>query len=127
MTYCAYCKSRIGAEDRKCPSCGSTTFVTQPEEPAAQPSAEPQVVYQTIHHTVYVEKEAQRSESNRWIALILCLLGGMIGLHRFYTRKVGTGVLYLLTGGLCGMGAIVDFLTILFGSYRDKDGRKLAG
>lgn len=37
---------------------------------------------------------------------------GVAGLHRFYTRRWGTGLLWLLTGGLCGVGSVVDLFLI---------------
>ena len=43
--------------------------------------------------------------------LLLIFLGGL-GIHRFYLGKNGTGVLYLLTGGLLGIGCIVDLFLI---------------
>jgi len=46
--------------------------------------------------------------------LILCFFFGLIGLHKFYSGKVLLGVLYLFTGGLFGIGALVDFIRIIF-------------
>ena len=42
--------------------------------------------------------------------LFMCLLGFVViaGVQRFATNKIGTGILYLLTGGLCLIGTIVD-------------------
>ncbi len=44
------------------------------------------------------------------MAYLLWAVGGFgtLGLHRFYLSKPGTGVLWLLTGGLLGIGALVD-------------------
>lgn len=44
--------------------------------------------------------------------LILCVLLGYLGIHRFYVGKNKSGVLYLLTGGLCGIGWLVDIILI---------------
>lgn len=42
--------------------------------------------------------------------LLTCLLGfiGVSGIHRFLLNHIGMGILYLLTGGLCFIGTIVD-------------------
>jgi hypothetical protein len=37
---------------------------------------------------------------------------GVLGLHRFYLGKVGTGILWLCTGGLAGIGCIYDAVTL---------------
>lgn len=42
-----------------------------------------------------------------------CLsLIGICGIHRVYNRKPFTGVLWLVTFGLCGLGQLVDLLLI---------------
>lgn len=52
------------------------------------------------------------TNKNKTIALILCVLLGYLGIHRFYVGKTKSGVVYLLTAGLCGIGWIVDIILI---------------
>lgn len=65
------------------------------------------------------------SDKSKWVAFFLCFFLGVLGFHRFYVGKIGTGILYLLTGGLLGIGAIVDCISILCGSFKDKFGYRL--
>lgn len=58
-------------------------------------------------------------------ALLLCIFLGGLGVHRFYVGKVGTGILYLFTGGLFGIGTLVDIIKIAIGKFTDKDGNTL--
>lgn len=62
------------------------------------------------------------SAKSKGTAAVLCFLLGVLGIHRFYVGKVGTGVLWLLTGGIFGVGAVIDFIMILCGSFKDQDG-----
>ncbi|MBM0238548.1 TM2 domain-containing protein [Micromonospora sp. ATA32] len=52
------------------------------------------------------------------VALLLCFFFGVIGVHRFYVGKVGTGVLQLVTFGGLGIWTLIDFILILVGSFR---------
>ncbi|HLW07810.1 MAG TPA: TM2 domain-containing protein [Marinilabiliaceae bacterium] len=44
--------------------------------------------------------------------LLTALLGfiWIAGIHRFLINQIGMGILYLLTGGLCFIGTIVDLI-----------------
>lgn len=62
------------------------------------------------------------SPKSRTVAALLCFFLGIFGIHRFYEGKVGTGILWLLTGGVFGFGAIIDFIMILCGKATDTNG-----
>ena len=66
---------------------------------------------------------AETSEKKRLIASLLCFFLGPIGVHRFYVGKVGTGILQILTFGGLGLWVLIDFIMILCGSFKDKEGK----
>ncbi len=51
----------------------------------------------------------EKSYTVSWVCLVFL---GIFGVHRFYLGKIGTGLLYLLTVGLFGIGIIYDFWTM---------------
>lgn len=49
---------------------------------------------------------------SKFVAYVLWFFLGVFGVHRFYTGNIGTGLLWLFTMGLFGLGWILDlFLT----------------
>jgi TM2 domain-containing membrane protein YozV len=51
------------------------------------------------------------------------LFFGGLGVHRFYVGKIGTGILWLVTVGFCGVGSLIDFIIILCGNFKDGAGK----
>ena len=58
-------------------------------------------------------------------AILLCFFFGVLGVHRFYVGKIGTGILQLLTLGGLGIWALVDLILIIVGSFTDAQGRPI--
>lgn len=65
------------------------------------------------------------SSKSRLVALLLCIFVGSLGIHRFYAGKTGTGILWLLTLGLCGIGTLVGLIMIIVGSFTDSQGNAI--
>lgn len=66
-----------------------------------------------------------QSPKSKTVAALLCFFFGGFGIHRFYVGKIGTGILWFLTLGFCGLGSFIDFIVILCGSFKDSDGLPL--
>jgi TM2 domain-containing membrane protein YozV len=59
-------------------------------------------------------------------AALLCFFVGVLGVHRFYVGKIGTGILIILTvGGFCGIWPLIDFIFIVTGNFRDARGNRI--
>ncbi|MDO4780248.1 MAG: NINE protein [Bacteroides sp.] len=49
---------------------------------------------------------------SKLVAYLLLFFFGLLGVHRFYLGKIPTGLLYLFTGALFGLGWIYDLITL---------------
>lgn len=67
------------------------------------------------------------SSKSRLVCLLLCAIPvlGFIGVHRFYTGKIGTGILMFCTVGGLGIWWLIDLVFIIAGSFRDKEGKRV--
>ncbi len=63
------------------------------------------------------------SEKSRLATALLAWFLGILGAHRFYLGKTGTGLLMLLTFGGLGFWALIDFIMAVSGAMKDKDGK----
>ena len=68
----------------------------------------------------YQPQVAPPKQKSKLVAFLLCWLLGGFGVHRFYAGKIWTGILYLFTAGLCGIGTFIDLLRITFNGFPDK-------
>lgn len=104
MNYCPNCGKPVTGGTNFCPECGAPLKIAN---------------YQN-------QPASNRANEDRWlIALILCILVGSLGVHRFYTGNIVTGVLMLITLGGCGVWTIIDLIMIAANTYRDSNGNTL--
>ena len=69
-----------------------------------------------------MEQAAMTSDKDWTVLLILSLLLGGLGVDHFYTGKIGTGILKLITGGGCMIWALIDIIMVATGSFKDSNG-----
>ncbi len=70
-------------------------------------------------------KQAYSEQKRSWALLLALPIYFPSGLHRLYVGKYGTAVIWFLTGGLFGIGQIIDIILILAGRFEDAEGRRL--
>ena len=61
---------------------------------------------------------AENAQKGTTTELILCLLLGWLGAHKFYRGKTGMGLLYLISMGLFGFGVFFDLIGIIIRMVR---------
>lgn len=107
--FCEFCGNKVAIDAVVCIHCGK-----QIEELKTNNSNNnnPQIIINNTN-TNTIKGNIGRKECDKWVAFILCLSLGWIGAHKFYEGKGGMGVLYLFTGGLFGIGWMVDCISIL--------------
>lgn len=121
--YCKHCGELIDKDCIVCPKCGKQVESLQESEKniiinnssSSSASASASASISTPHFLV-------SSPKSKMVALLLCIFLGPIGIHRFYVGKVGSGILYFATGGLCGIGWIYDIIKIASGTFTDGRG-----
>ena len=66
------------------------------------------------------------TNSTDWLTLfLLTFFVGVLGVHRFYTGKIGTGFLMLITLGGFGVWFLVDLILVVTGQFTNKEGQKI--
>ena len=103
----------------KCPSCGAPikeaecSYCGKVNEQFFQAEAsQPQHIAGTLAMPTQDHDHAQNKEQ-AIVKFVLCIFLGYFGVHYFYEKKIGLGLLYLFTGGLFGIGWFVDCIRLL--------------
>lgn len=115
--YCKFCGEKINEDAVICTKCGR-----QVEELKKAASENPNIIINNSNSSVNSNVNTNQNingasrmgkPKNKWVAILLCLLLGYLGAHKFYEGKTGMGILYLFTGGLFLIGVILDFIALL--------------
>ena len=133
--FCSKCGKENLDDAKFCASCG-TLFTDTPNTqsaPSPQSSAPPSMAAPGVPAATSV------SPKSKITAALLAFFLGQLGIHRFYTGHIGTGIVILIltivgyaTSWVFGLGFIflvavgiwvlIDFIMILMGKFKDKDG-----
>lgn len=114
LKFCKFCGERISEDVVICTKCGR-----QVEALKNKTTDMPNIIINNANTNTNSNHIQNNSggrpprEKNKWVAFVLCLLFGYIGIHKFYEGKIGIGILYLLTVGLFGSGILVDLIVLL--------------
>lgn len=109
--YCKFCGALIDWDCVVCPRCGKQVEALQQAQ-----QYNPQVVVNTNQNQNVVNQPYPiphyPKRCDRATALLLCILLGWCGAHKFYEGKPVLGILYLCTFGLFVVGWFVDIIII---------------
>lgn len=83
------------------------------------------VTPRTIPNARYIPVSVTPPECSWGLMLFYTVFFGWLGLHRFYAGKMKSGMLYIFTLGLFGVGWIVDEFAVLTTLFRDRYGRRI--
>ena len=133
MPYCTVCGTEITGNF--CPRCGKAApqyhkednrYSSVDQNYGYRRRYDPDDSYydggNPYSYSYVTERHVPVSNKSRLVALLLCIFFGYIGVHQFYVGRTGYGILYLLTGGLFGIGCLVDLILLATGSFKDEYG-----
>jgi hypothetical protein len=97
-------------------------YASFPVENAATNGSSQTTISQAAAKPTLSSPAAAGSGKSQIVALVLALLVGGLGIHRFYLGYIWQGVVQLLTFGGLGIWALIDLIRIITGDLQPKDG-----
>lgn len=123
--FCNKCGKEISDDSIVCNYCGTPTNSSANSQSANIGGQQPQIVIMNQNNQQQNGYISAVSDKNWLTALLLCIFLGFLGIHRFYVGKGGTGVIWLFTAGVFGLGWIIDIVILITGGFTDSLRRPL--
>lgn len=127
---CKHCGAEVGSEYRLCPYC--RTELEYPTQNQNNGGGQPTIIVQNVisnenavsnrNNVGYAVRGIACSPKSKNLTLILAIVLGFVGAHRFYVGKVGSGIVWLFTCGGFFFGYIYDIIKVLSGTFKDGNG-----
>jgi TM2 domain-containing membrane protein YozV len=135
--FCSNCGKENPNTAKFCAGCGKP--IAEAAAPAAAPAQQTIINMAPPPQAAYAAPAATGiSPKSKTAAALLAFFLGQLGIHRFYAGKVGTGIVMLLLTiigyatiafvvgffvlAAVGIWILVDFIMILMGKFKDKNG-----
>jgi TM2 domain-containing membrane protein YozV len=135
--FCSNCGKENPNTAKFCAGCGKP--IAEAAAPAAAPAQQTIINMAPPPQAAYAAPAATGiSPKSKTAAALLAFFLGSLGIHRFYAGKVGTGIVILLLSiigyatltftvgafvlAAVGLWVLIDFIMILMGKFKDKNG-----
>ena len=115
--FCKHCGGKIPGDAVVCNLCGRQV------EELKSSANQPNIIINNDNNNANVNANVNKNivgtgapsgrPKNKWVSVALCLCLGFLGAHKFYEGKIGTGILYLFTGGFFCIGVLIDLIKLL--------------
>ncbi len=122
MLECPSCGAPVRSKEEEkalvCEYCGREIWLDDEEESPPAPLPTSAVIESPSEAGEY-------SPASYNVTLVLALMLGIWGAHRFYTGKILSGFIQMFTGGGLYIWWLIDVVSILSGTFEDSQGRRL--